>query len=150
MTTGHTAFLALLTGLALCAAGCGKGGDQQSDVAGDVTYDGQPVGAGAVSFEPSTPTASPGTFTIHDGKFAAAAGASLKPGKYLVRVTAPDLSKMKSGTTDDPHAQVQFVPLLPEAWNVQSKLTVELKPGRNDVHFRGKRGEAPQAEVGSR
>jgi hypothetical protein len=34
-------------------------------------------------------------------------------------------------------------------WNLRSRLTVELQPGNNLVHFRGGRSEPPRVEKGT-
>lgn len=65
-----------------------------------------------------------------------------------MRITAPDPEKSKTSGPSGPFAQVEVVPLLPESWNLQSKLAVEVKAGRNVFRFSGKKGEEPKAETG--
>ena len=47
------------------------------------------------------------------------------------------------------HVQVEYVPLLPPPWNAQSKLSVDVRPGKNTLHFHGKKGEEPSVEIGT-
>ncbi|NLF68927.1 MAG: hypothetical protein GX575_07710 [Candidatus Anammoximicrobium sp.] len=131
----------LLTGIAVAGTGCGAS-DGRVEVSGEVAFDGQPVQAGMVSFEPSGGGAPPQSATIENGKYQAV----LEPGQYLVRITAADLAKM-GPPSDDIHAPAPaFVPLLPPPWNEQSQLTVEIKPGATTHHFRGAKGQAPKVE----
>lgn len=61
-------FLASIVG----TAGCGKSGVQRLDVSGSVTFDGQPVPAGEVRFEPNASKGGSGPVgyaTIIDGRY---------------------------------------------------------------------------------
>ncbi len=74
------------------AAGCG--GQKLEDVAGTVTYDGKPLPAGVVWFDPvgshgmETPQ---GYGTVRDGRFDTAdGGRGVRAGPYLVRIEGFD------------------------------------------------------------
>lgn len=93
----------LSTGLLLClmCAGCGPRNDATVD--GAVTYAGNPLTTGAVTFHPTTPgpplaigeLQSDGTFTLRTGETA-----GLQPGEYLVTVVAT--GPMPEATPSDP------------------------------------------------
>ena len=119
-------------------------------MSGEVVFDGQPVNVGLISFESADGRSQPHSVPIRDGRYEATAETGLKPGSYLVRLTAPDLVKSPPNPNVGPHDPVPpTVPLLPPPWNVQSRLMVELKSGTNLLHFRGKQGQMPQAEIGT-
>ena len=120
------AIFGLLTGFAILIGGCG--GADTSRVSGEVTYNGQPVKAGMISFEPTKGQDQVRSVPIRDGRYDAEAQVGLTPGSYLVRLTAPDLDKSPPPSAavgpNDPVSP--SVPLLPPTWNDQSKLTVDL------------------------
>ena len=144
----HPALFWLPVGLALVTFGCR--GSELASVSGEVTYGGQPVEAGMLTFEPTKAEAdSPSrNVPIREGRYEVQGEAGLAPGTYLVRITAADLSKTGVDASAGPHARVEFVPLLPAAWNATSKLTIDVKPGANLFHFRGNRGEEPTVDRG--
>jgi hypothetical protein len=84
-------------------AGCGGGGEA---VTGTVTRAAAPLSKGAVLLEPTAggPAASA---EVSDGKFSIPAARGLKPGKYKVRVTAPEI---ESGSDPKLVAATQFDP----------------------------------------
>ena len=137
----------LPAGLALVIFGCR--GSEQASVSGEVSYGGRTVETGMVTFEPAEAEAkSPSrNVPIREGRYEARGEAGLAPGEYLVRITAPDLSKTDMDASAGPHARVEYVPLLPAEWNTRSNLTVDVKPGENVFHFRGNRGEKPAVDA---
>ena len=149
MSSRVLAIFGLLAGLGVLTGGCG--GANTGRVSGEVTYNGQPVTTGMISFEPTQGQAQTHSAPVRDGRYETAAEPGLPPGSYLVRLSAPDLEKTPPVPANvGPNDYVPpAVPLLPPTWNVQSKLTVDVKPGKNVFHFRGNKGEAPRAEPGS-
>lgn len=133
------------------AAGCG-GSKSVGDVAGEVSFDGQPVAAGMISFESTDAATPPRYASIQAGHYEAP---DLPPGKYLVRISAgknvqspPDVHS--SPDLKGPEAEaVNFVPLLSHQWNVDSKLTVDVQVGKNLFDFRGDQGSEPRVETGT-
>jgi hypothetical protein len=149
MSKRGLAIFGLMAGLGILIGGCG--GTDNSRVSGEVTYNGQPVKTGVISFEPTKGQAQVRSVAIRDGRYETEAKPGLTPGSYLVRLTAPDLEKTPPMPANaGPNDYVPpAVPLLPPAWHVQSKLTVELKSGNNVFNFSGNKGEAPRVEPGS-
>jgi hypothetical protein len=142
----HRLPLILLLMLIAATIGCRKG-EPRGDVSGEVTFNGKPIEMGLVAFEPAQATLQPRNASIQDGRYRADGAAGLKPGVYCVRITAPDLSKARA-TSKDINDLLDFTPLLPPAWNAQSKLSVEVKAGKNTFYFHGNKGEQPSVEIG--
>jgi hypothetical protein len=121
--------------LSLPWAGCGKLDTLGLD--GEVTFDGQPVATGTISFEPQDPNT--GTFvatTIQDGQYALRAEKGLKPGAYRVRITAPDLSRAPPQAAQA-EGSVVIPELIPAAWNANSEVAIEVKAdGERRFDFR--------------
>ncbi|MBN2296094.1 MAG: hypothetical protein JXM70_26930 [Pirellulales bacterium] len=137
--------LCLLGGITLLICGCGDA--EISHVMGKVTYNGQPVTAGLVSFEPVEGGSLPYGISIHDGRYTSSSGSRIKPGKYIVRITAPDLSRSNLDANAGPNDPVPpTVPLVPASWNVQSKLSLDLRPGINEINFSGEKMTPPKVE----
>lgn len=137
----------LLMSFLLPLLGCG-GGKSLSCVSGEVMFDGKPVQTGLIVFELVQGKVPPPGVLIKNGKYEVTAERKLAPGSYLVRITAPDLSKSDVSVPaglNDPAPQA--FPLLPLTWNTQSQLKVELKPGNNAVNFSGNHTEPPQVEM---
>jgi hypothetical protein len=143
----RTLMLCLIPAMLVAAtAGCNKG-EPRGDVAGEVQFDGRPVETGMVSFEPTQAAIAPRNVPIENGKYRVDGKGALTPGDYRVRITAADRSKMDSKKASNPNAQDEFIPLLPSPWNTQSRLTVNVKPGKNTFLFRGEKGGEPSVET---
>ena len=121
--------------LSLPWAGCSKLDTIGLD--GEVTFDGQPVSTGTISFEPRDPNI--GTFvatTIQDGKYTLLAEKGVRPGAYRVRISAPDLSRAPPQAAQA-EGSVVIPELIPAAWNTNSEVTIEVKAdGKNRFDFR--------------
>lgn len=102
--------------VAVCAVavntGCGGGRDaRQYHVSGTVTYDGQPVPAGAVVFEPDTAQGNagpPGFAPIRQGRFDTRSGKGVVGGPHVVKISGSD------GQPDDLGLFPSGTPLFPE------------------------------------
>ena len=135
--------LVMMLGLLLSVPGCGHA-DGKSEVSGQVIFDGQPVQAGMISFESTEVTGPPRNAPIQEGSY----HATLEPGSYLVRITASASPPTSPASIDEAiHEAQEYVPLLPEEWNRDSELVVEVPPGTATVNFRGNAGEAPTVET---
>ena len=75
-----------LSGMYAC--GCGTGEIKRYNISGNVTYNGKPVPAGTIAFEPVGRDISPGFATIKDGKYDTAEnGVGQIGGEQVVRIT---------------------------------------------------------------
>ena len=127
-------------------SGCKENTDI-SLVSGKVTYAGQPIKSGMVFFEPSNGQSQAYSVPIRDGRYKSTEKVAIKPGCYIVRVNAPDLSKSKPNKNAGPFENIPpEVPLLPTSWNKQSKLSVELGEGENIVNFSSDKMGLPLVE----
>lgn len=96
--------LAAIAALLLCAglAGCGGRGDEtrRFDLSGAVTFDGRPVPAGTILFEPDSSQGNKGPAgfaKIADGRFnTAASGKGTIGGPHVVRITGSDKATLFS------------------------------------------------------
>jgi hypothetical protein len=119
----------------LCLAflpGCG--GTGQVEVEGTVTYDGQPVKAGAITFVAAENQGLSGGGTILDGKYHVPANVGPKTGKYRVEIrwAKPTGKKFKSETG---HLIEMTEEGLPAKYNDKSELTADLHSGKNTIDF---------------
>lgn len=126
-------------GLALALAlGCDRGKVANprpaAEAEGAVTYDGQPVPSGIVSFIPLDGGTETGAAVLK-GKYRVEPDAGLTAGKYRIEIRwgKPTGEKIKDagyGVSPDVIAEG-----LPEKYNAQSILIVEVKPGGNAIDF---------------
>jgi hypothetical protein len=128
----------LLILILIFAAGCGPTGPTRAEVSGTVTYNGQPVEQGAISFFPAPGVVGP------------EAGGEIKNGKYFIpRKTGPVVGKnrvelrsfQKSGRRiQDPTAPPgtltdEITNIFPPEFSSQSTLTKDIQKGKNEIVF---------------
>lgn len=112
---------AATVGLALLA-GCGSKNDPV-DVSGKVTIDGQPLADGQIVFEATDGATLPGSGVIKGGQYTA----MIVPGAKKVKITATRPGKQKDATM----GAFPQEPLIGPEFNTNTKLTAEIKPGKN-------------------
>jgi len=125
-------YLSLLP-LALLAAGCGPG---SLSVSGKVTYKGQPVQEGSIAFEaPDGSTPSVGG-RIENGAYLVTGVPASAGGKKVVRISAVRKTgqKIPAGPPHPPDMMIDEIEKIPSRFNEQSTLSVELLPGKVNVH----------------
>src|SRR5262249_42914257 len=122
--------------------GCSQSSDGRVDVSGTVKLKGQPIGDGAiVMFEPLENQGTSTNVAVRNGAFTTTRATGLKPGKYLVRVTAGDgKTPVNPVNPDEPPGPsgTNFMSkeLVPPAWNVNSRQEVTVtKDGPNKFDF---------------
>jgi hypothetical protein len=125
-----TRFAACTLSFFVCAGlmGCG---DDKGTVQGTVTFDGQPVADGTVTFVKSEGGVAREGAVIKDGSFQA----RVPPGKYKIEVNAQKIvSKKKQLGFDRKEEEVNVTEeLFPERYNTKTELSEEIKPGPNTV-----------------
>lgn len=124
--------VAVAVGLAVLAAGCGKGGPRLATVTGTVSLDGKPLANAKVEFQPLEGGSPSYGTTDSNGHYrlmfsADRPGAMI--GKHVVRITT---FRQESKSGEPP---VTFPELVPPRYNVNSELTCEVKPGHNTFDF---------------
>ena len=125
----------------LLAPGCGSGGGPgRLAVSGKVTYQGQPVPAGSVAFEPdaSRGGSGPGAVAqIKDGRYHTARGKGPTAGPHRVRITGYDGKPCTIDGTPDgmflPEGKALFAPY---------ETTVDLPPDDSEQDFEVPAGKA--------
>ncbi|HEV3121015.1 MAG TPA: hypothetical protein VGY53_03895 [Isosphaeraceae bacterium] len=131
-------FVLLMAGSALLAVG-GCGEDEKKTlrrrypVSGKVTYKGNPLESGEISFHPDGAGGKPATGTITDGSYSLTTltpGDGAYPGNYKVVIT-PKLTLPVKGKTAKPS------PAIPQKYGLDtsSGLTAEVQPQTNNISF---------------
>lgn len=117
----------LLLGSTLLA-GCSDSRGGRQEVSGTVTIKGQPIkDGGLVMFEPLDGQDTGGNATIKNGAYRIPPQNGLKPGKYLVRVSAGDsktaVNPTNPGEPPGPGGGTNIISkdLVPADWNTNSK-----------------------------
>lgn len=111
-------------------------GRQRHAVAGRVTWQGQPLDNGIISFRPLDNQPFDGGAMIQQGSFTIPREKGLTPGPYLVRIHAsiadPSLPPPAAGERDMRHG----IEILPPKYNTVSELKAEIGSwGRTTVSF---------------
>src|SRR5215469_12264465 len=108
--------------------GCGDG---KGTVQGTVTFDGQPVADGAITFVKKDGKLVREGAVIRDGNFQA----RMPPGQYKIEVNGQKVvGKTKERGKDGALEEVDMMEeLFPERYNTKTELTEEIKSGRNTI-----------------
>ncbi len=132
----------LLCSIALAAiAGCSDGGDKYDRLpfSGTVTLDGQPLASGYVIFVPKSGQPTQSTAMISGGKFEVPKNAGTVAGKYTVAIFAGAGASTGSAEPGTPEAEAEMAAQknkgerVPRKYNIDSILTVEIEPGKDNV-----------------
>jgi hypothetical protein len=116
-----------LTLAGLFLAGCGPSGPPTYEVSGTVTWNGQPLPAGDITFEPVDPSVTPDHGKIRKGQFQLRAKAGAK--KVVIIATRPG----KYSSVVQSYEREAY---LPARYNTHTELTAEVKPdGVNRFDF---------------
>jgi hypothetical protein len=131
--------LATTTFLLVFVAGCGGG---KTTLEGEVTFGGQPVDGGAIILVPKDGKETSAGARIVGGKFLIASKADkLPPGTYKVQINWLKGTGKKIKSENDPEQMIEETQeVIPMEYNVQSKLTAEIKSGSNTQKFELKAG----------
>lgn len=141
-----------LAGLVVCASiapllftGCGKGkGPERFEVSGKVTYNGEPIADGDITFQPVEGTNAPtASGTIKNGLYKLEGDFGVAAGTYEVRVnsyraSAPGDKMLPGGDLDKP-PETPGVPsrdqMLPEQFNTRSTIEKFTVSGKTEKNF---------------
>ena len=133
---GRRAFSLVLVVLTTVAVnGCGEKSARRT-VAGDVTFQGQPIAQGTIQFLQMDPPSPVGGAMIQAGRYSLSGTHGLLPGTYRVTISAPDSSTKK--VAGDPMKSVKPTnkELIPNRYNSNSELTVVVtSDGPNTFDF---------------
>ena len=123
----------IVAGLGPCL-GCSS---KQTTIEGAVSFDGQPVERGSITFEPASGTGPSAGGTIENGRYKIDAS-GVTPGEMIVRISAvrPTGKKIEAGPPEPPGTLVEEVrPYIPAAYNEQSTLKAQVKAGKVTQDF---------------
>jgi len=121
--------------LMLMIAGCtGSGGPERAVVSGAVSFNGEPVEEGTISFVPTGTTQGPSTGSpITAGEYSIAADKGPVLGTHRVEIRAYRKTGRKlPPKPPNPSETEETVPYIPAQYNSESTLTVEIEPGKNE------------------
>lgn len=132
----HVSLLGLAAVLGL-AAGCSDGDDGRLPVSGTVKLKGQPIKDGAIIiFEPLENQQTAANATLAGGEFSIPRAVGLKPGRYLVRITAGDgktaVNPVDPDSPPGPTGGTNIISkeTVPANWNVNSNQQVTIAKGK--------------------
>jgi hypothetical protein len=122
-----------LAAIVLALAGCF--GPHAASVTGQVTFDGQPLTSGNVSFYPDGGNGAPAYGQIDSqGKYTLSTGtdAGLEPGPYIAVVVA---TKEPPQPVDAQGVEIPPIPITPAKYGSvsSSDLRIEVKAGKNEI-----------------
>ena len=126
------AIVALLFGL----AGCGSDNPLGREaVSGKVTFNGLPLDAGSINFEPQQAGGVASGAVIAEGSYNIPAHQGLPPGRYLVRINASQsapaaIAQLPPGAPEPPGIE-----RIPPDFNAQSQHFVEVGQDTNQFDF---------------
>jgi hypothetical protein len=124
--------IALWATAILVATGCEQA-PPVGQVQGTVTLDGKPVDNGTIRFTPLEGQAATAGGVIDDGKFSS----TVPIAKHRVEISATQISG--EATAEGRHTPVAgdytATELIPEKYNTNSELTLDVTSGLNEPHF---------------
>lgn len=131
---------ALLVLLSATFLGCGEAGPERAEVAGKVTFEGEPIASGMISLLPIEGTKGPAVGgPINNGTYRLSVKEGPCLGKHRVEISATRTTgrQVKAGSgADNPDALVDEIEMyIPPKYNSQSELTVNVAPGVNTFDF---------------
>ena len=123
--------------ICLILAGCGSGSKVR--LAGEVTFEGQPLSKGTIVFTPVDTSAGPSTGAdIVDGRYDIPSDVGVTPGTiYLVQITALGKSGKTIANPFDPKGPKLELDAnyLPASYNTNSKLKLKVVGGNKQIDF---------------
>jgi hypothetical protein len=124
----RTFLVLVLTLLSACNRGPAVG-----KVAGEVTLDGAPLKDGNILFTPIDGQGQTAGDKITDGKFTV----DVPVAKMQVQITASEVIGQEPAYLGDPKSPMipKLRELVPQRYNAQSELTLDVKPGPQTVKF---------------
>jgi hypothetical protein len=124
--------------LAAALTGCADPYAGRVEVTGTVTLAGQPLKDGSILFEPLDGQGTQSGAAITNGEYKIPRPSGLKPGNYLVKITAGDAKTPDNEEAAAPGGSTNIVSvdLVPPEWNTRSKQQREVKSdGPNKFDF---------------
>ena len=123
-------------GLLLLLAVLGCAGSKRASVTGKVTFDGQPLEEGRITFVPdqSNPGPTAGAAVVK-GTYTVPAANGVFVGKNTVQINAVRKTGKKIQSPFGPGLIDDVSEFVPKKYNLQSELSRDIKPGKNELDF---------------
>jgi hypothetical protein len=141
--TRFIGFLGLIAGTGFVSFGCAGATDDlpRQAVSGTVTFDGQPLAAGRIQFEPDSAEAkTTAGGEITDGRFAIPRGEGPTPGDYRIMITSsvartPGADKSPGAEAAKGVGKIQApaIALIPKHYNSQTTLKEKVEAGKSNT-----------------
>jgi hypothetical protein len=132
--------------LAIAAAGCGGAADgiPREPISGSVTFDGQSLDDGQITFSPASGGEPVVGAVVKDGSFSVARAEGPSPGPHAVKVWSRKPTGKKVPSDDVPGTFIEETSeVIPARYNLNSELRAEVVPaGENRFTFDLKRQAA--------
>ncbi len=127
----RSAFVAAVL-LAASLNGCSS--DRQAGVEGKVTYGGEPIDGGTITFIPTSAAGTKGGGLIENGTYRVESkvGPSPGPQRVEIRWPKPTGQKFRNEFGEEISNRKEG---LPDKYHANSTLTAEIKPGNNVIDF---------------
>lgn len=133
MPTLHS--ICLILAFTLGLSGCGnQGAFERTGVEGMVTFNGEPVQQGVITFIPNGKGATAGA-SIKAGKFNIPPETGPSPGEYRVEIDSSVPTGKQILDTDGETMVDEYENGIPPRFNRQTELTITLKNGNNQHLF---------------
>lgn len=123
----------LTASVVLLTAGCSN--DPRLAVSGTVTFKGAPLDQGRIEFHPAGNTGTMSGATIENGSFTIPRDKGLAPNTYDVRIFSYDVRGAKAPSDVPGEPGEGFKERIARKYNLDSKLTAEVKPGSTVFQF---------------
>ncbi len=126
--------------VAATLVGCGREGPERVIVGGTVTYHGEPLPSGRITFLPTKGTKAPlSGAEIIDGKYTVDGKGGVPVGTHKVKITAQRVDPKFAERGDSLPSNYQDVggpPMqqyIPEKYNARSELEITIPPGAGEI-----------------
>jgi hypothetical protein len=133
----HLRFAACGLVLLTCLAGCGRSGGLIA-ISGTVSYDGQRIEKGIVTFVPADGKGPTAAAVIADGKYSVKVAA----GRKLVRIEAYKVLGQHPYSKYNPRIVVDQKQILPPRYNTKSELACDISSSNRTCDFALEKSDA--------
>jgi hypothetical protein len=132
MTNMRRVITAVLIYAVASVAGCSS--DQRVGVEGKVTYGGEPLDVGTITFIPTKEAGIKSGTLIENGVYKVEAKTGPSPGSHRVEIrwAKPTGKKSKNEFGEELNIRQEG---LPDKYHANSTLTADIKPGKNVIDF---------------
>jgi hypothetical protein len=116
--------------LMACLTGCGRGGGMAA-LSGSVSYDGQPVEKGTITFLPADGKGPTAAAPITDGKYSV----KVAYGRRVVKIEGFKVLGQHPFSANNPRMVVEQQQIIPPCYNTRSELTRDITPADRVCDF---------------